>query len=489
MANDGSEEQPPSMLSQIYHEVGLRAIVHSPRDVKILLAGRTVRFMAYGSTSLILALFLSSLGFDDEKIGLFMTLTLLGDVVISLILTLIADGIGRRRMLAFGAGLMAASGVVFALNSNFWVLLLASVFGVISPSGNEIGPFRAIEESTLVHLVSSEERTAVLAWYTVVGFSGASVGQLGLGWVVRTLRFRLGWEGTRAYRVVFWAYAGFGLIKLILCTILSRKCEPERKQESEATDDETRPLLANGHVNDPTQRAKERPSVWIAVKNLLPRLSEESASLVWKLCLVLMLDSLASGLAPNSWVSYFFNHKFGLGEGKLGTIFFVCSVVGAASNLLAAPLARRIGLIKTMVFTHVPASIALALIPIPNHAIVAIALLIFRFCTASMDQAPRQAFLAAAVLPEERTAVMGTVNVVKTLSQSVGPYITGAFAQRRLFWLAFILAGGLKLLYDLLILALFLGYKTVEERAEERVCTPNNEDERFEDEADVPCGR
>ena len=205
--------------------------------------------------------------------------------------------------------------------------------------------------------------------------------------------------------------------------------------------------------------------------SLLPPLSRESAAVVFKLCLLFALDSFASGLTPQSWQTYFFHQKFGLSEGKLGSIFFTASVLSAISNIAAAPIARRIGLIKTMVLTHVPASIALALLPVPNSAAVAVLLLAFRACTASMDQAPRQAFLAAAVLPGERTAVMGAVNVVKTLSQSTGPVVTGAFAERSLFWVAFVTAGALKLLYDFLILGMFLGYQTVEERAEDRANT------------------
>ena len=471
----------PSILTKLAHEIGLAALHSSTRDTKILLTQRVVRFLAYGSTSLVLALFLNSLHISDERIGLFMTLTLLGDVVISLALTLIADGIGRRRMLALGALLMVASGVVFALSSNYWVLVAASVFGVISPAGNEIGPFRAIEESTLVHLVSAEDRTGILAWYTVVGFAGASFGLLIFGWVVRTLQVSAGWSMTESYRVVFWAYSVFGLVKFSLCLLLSDKCEPEKQQAPQvpvqASEDETQPLLANGHGTQIGKTVKETSSTGKTLRSLLPALSKESASVVFKLCCLFALDSLGSGLTPNTWVTYFFNRKFSLSEGKLGTIFFVTSIVGSASNLLAAPLARRIGLVKTMVFTHVPASIALALIPIPSNVIIAVALVVFRASTASMDQAPRQAFLAAAVLPHERTAVMGTVNVVKTLSQSSGPFITGALAERSLFWIAFIIAGGLKLLYDVLILGIFRVYRTVEERAEERIDSQRQQDE------------
>ena len=199
--------------------------------------------------------------------------------------------------------------------------------------------------------------------------------------------------------------------------------------------------------------------------------------MVFKLCLLFALDSFASGLTPASWQTYFFHRKFGLSEGKLGSVFFTASVLSAVSNIAATPIARRIGLIKTMVLTHVPASIALALIPVPNNVVVAVLLLAFRACTNSMDQAPRQAFIAAAVLPGERTAVMGAVNTVKTLSQSVGPVVTGAFAERSLFWAAFVTAGALKLAYDVLILGMFLGYKTVEERAEERLSAQRLSDE------------
>jgi MFS family permease len=145
-------------------EIGLLTLINSPRDIKVLCVQRFVRFLAYGCTTLVLALFLTALDISEGHIGLFMTLTLLGDVVLSLLLTIIADSIGRRRMLGFGASLMVASGTVFATCDSYWILVLASVLGVISPSGNEIGPFRAIEESTMAHLTTREDRTGILAW-------------------------------------------------------------------------------------------------------------------------------------------------------------------------------------------------------------------------------------------------------------------------------------------------------------------------------------
>ncbi|KAF7513596.1 hypothetical protein GJ744_008890 [Endocarpon pusillum] len=481
----------PSLLQRFYAEIGLEALTNSPRDTKILCLQRLVRMFAYGGATVILALYLSSLGISEPKIGLFMTLTLLGDVVISLILTMIADGIGRRRMLGLGSLLMTASGIVFATCSNYWVLVAASVLGVISPSGNEIGPFKAIEESTISQLVSSKERSSVLAWYILFGSAGTAGGTISCGWATQSLQMHRGWTALESYRVLFWAYAVLGLVKLALSLILTPAAEqgrPPTAPKPTANAGETRPLLAeqqNGAVITPNipssphrdhddspiiqKPSSTHPTILQALKSLLPPLSPESQSILTKLCLLFAIDSIASGLTPASWITYWLHVKFHLAEGSLGTLFFFLSILSSGSNLVASSIARRIGLIKTMVLTHMPASVALSLVPLPGSVVVVMALLAFRASTSSMDQAPRQAFLAGAVLPHERTAVMGMVNVVKTLSQSLAPVVTGALAGKGEFWVAFVVAGALKLAYDVLMLALFWGYRTQEERAEGRV--------------------
>jgi predicted MFS family arabinose efflux permease len=355
-------------------------------------------------------------------------------------------------------------------------------------SGNEIGPFKAIEESTISQLVPSSERSSVLAWYILFGTAGTAGGTMLCGWTTQSLQVHLGWTPLESYRVVFWAYAFIGLVKFGLSLSLSPAAEqgsrktPVVKPATTTNNDngETRPLLADQHSGSPTTptslpedhspAAKKTPSSFpTKLTSLLPTLTPESLTLVLKLCPLFALDSIASGLTPASWLTYWLYHKFGLAEGSLGTLFFSINILSSASNLVASSIARRIGLIKTMVLTHIPASVALTLLPFPSSVGVVIALLIFRACTNSMDQAPRQAFLAAAVLPEERTAVMGLVNVVKTLSQSLGPVVTGTLAGRGRFWVAFVVAGALKLGYDVLMLGMFLGYRTQEERAEGRV--------------------
>jgi len=195
------------------------------------------------------------------------------------------------------------------------------------------------------------------------------------------------------------------------------------------------------------------------IRSLLPKISSASKDILVKLCLLFAVDSFASGLITTSWMTYYFTNKFTLTAGLLGTIFFSASLVAAGSNLVAARISKSIGLVRTMVFTHLPSAVFLALIPLPSNVGFATLFLVLRSCTSTMDQAPRQAFLAAAVLPSERTAVMGFVNVVKTLAQSGGPSLTGVFAETNQMGLAFVFAGLLKAGYDLAMLKMFLGFE------------------------------
>jgi MFS family permease len=359
-------------------------------------------------------------------------------------------------MLALGSILMAGSGVVFGLASNFWILLTAAIVGIISPSGSEIGPFRAIEESTLAHLTPPKVRPDIFSWYSLIGSAGAAFSMIVCGWVVRALEARHGWELLQAYRAIFFGYGAVGLLKFVLSLCLSSRCEAEREPEPAPTAEEA-PLLGEQTANGAPKPKKSR-------RRIFPHISKKSRGIFLKLAILFGLDSFGSSLASLSWITNFFKRKFHLQEGYLGSLFFTTSIIAAMSVLVAASLARRFGNVKTMVFTHLPSSIALALLGIPNSLPLSMALLIFRACTQSMDVAPRSAFLAAIMLPNERTAVMGAINVVKTGAQSMGPIITGVLASKNLFWVAFLLAGSLKTIYDVTILTLFLNHESREER-------------------------
>ncbi|KAH9830690.1 MFS general substrate transporter [Teratosphaeria destructans] len=433
--------RPPQWFRRGLEEIGLLSVHRAPWDTKILMLQRFIRLFAYGGSTLILAAYLNEIGISETRTGLFMTLTLVGDVFISFCLTCVADAWGRRAILALGAGLMAASGLVFALSDNYWVLLAAAILGVITPSGNEIGPFRAVEESVIAHLTDKHDRPSTFAWYALTGQSGSAIG--------------LTVDAGRDLPLMFVIYAAVGLIKLALTLILSQDCEAEKPEHTRPTS-ETAPLLGGGR---PESHGKQ-PSKFA----MLPRLSRESRAILVQLCALFALDNFASGLAPMSWVTFYFKRRFDLAEGAIGTLFFITSIISALSILVAASIARRIGNVKTMVFTHLPSAVSLAMIGIPNQLPLAMLFVLLRACTQSMDTAPRSAFLAAIVLPNERTVTMGTVNVVKTISQSLGPFITGILVERSLFWVAFLTAGILKATYDIGMLVLFASHKSREDR-------------------------
>lgn len=467
-------------LRRLAAELGLATVLGAPRDVHLILLARFLRMAAYGAASLVLALLFAALGFSDARIGLFLTLTLLGDVALSLLLTLGADAAGRRRVLLVGCAGMALAGAAFALAGAYWLLLAAAVLGVVSVSGSEIGPFRAVEESVLAGLVGGDDddgaRSDVFVWYVVVGTLGSAVGLAGGGWLVEGLKAR-GWAELEAFRAVFWVYASVGVVKGAVTALLSERCEVdggggssrgyqpigargsgpvvavegEEGEDGDGDDEEGRPSRQPAPNPPPPPAAPaSKPKMGFA------QLSSQTRWTLLRLCALFAVDSLASGMVPYSLVNFYLDRKFHLPKSALGGAMSAVWVASSVGNVLAAPLARRVGLVRTMVFTHLPSAVFLALLPAPRGAGATVALLLARGALASMDQAPRSAFLSRVVAPGERTAVMGVVNVVKTLSQSGGPSVTGWLAGEGRFWVAFVVAGAMKASYDLGLLTFFL---------------------------------
>ncbi|KAF1969710.1 major facilitator superfamily transporter [Bimuria novae-zelandiae CBS 107.79] len=452
-----------SYLSKILHGAGVFTVLKSSRDIKLLFAQRFFRLFAYGTTFLILVHFLASLGISDKLAGLFMTLTMLGDALISFVLVLITDRFGRRKILALGAILMVMSGAVFSISSTYWLLVLASVVGVISPSGNEIGPFRAVEESILSQLTEKDDRSDIFAWYTMCGSAGAAIGTITSGWIVQVLTKNAAAAEVKAYRIIFILYAALGIIKLALVLLLSSRVElHDQNTEYQAVIElEDEELLSA--TSSPRHSTEERPQNNIVgrLRALLPQVTRKSLVILFRLILLFALDSFASGMASPSWLTYFFTTVHDVEPATLGTLFFTTNVLATLSNFAALPLARRLGPLKTMTFTHLPSAIFLALIPIPKAGtpgtLMSMALLSLRACTQSMDQAPRQAFLAAVMKPEERTAILGVINIVKTIAQGGGIGSSGVLAAGKSWHIMLGGAGLMKATYDLLILWTFLG--------------------------------
>lgn len=434
-----------------------------------------------GVPSLILALFFSSLHFPDTRIGLFMTLTLLGDVVLSLLFTLVADKLGRRRILLFGSAMMALSGTAFALSENFWVLLAAAVFGVISVTGGDCGPFRAVEESVLSGLTDEHTRSDVLAWYVTATTMAGAIGSEVAGRVVSLVEKSSG-DAKKAYHVLFWGYAGFGVVGCILCLGLSGRCEAagekgEKKERGRTArissssangdEEEVERLLLTPSTTDgfdhaaitENQQANLRVPETKKKQSYFSQISKPTRRILYPLWLLLSVDSLADGMTPYSLMNYYVDQKFHLSKSTLGDITSASQFLCAVGAIFAGPISRRIGLINTMVFTHLPSSISSAFIPLPSGVGWTVALLLFRATLNSMDQAPRTAFIAAVVKPEERTGAMGITSMMRTLAQSVGPSVTGILAGNDRFWAAFVATGICRVSYDLGLWILFVNVK------------------------------
>jgi MFS family permease len=369
--------------------------------------------------------------------------------------------------------------VVFALSESFWILLIAAVFGIISVTGADCGPFRAVEESILSGLTDEKTRSDVLSWYVTATTMAGAIGAEVAGRTVQALEKRTE-NITKAFHALFWAYAAFGIISSILSLGLSERCEAagERKaemaergrgtrdgEEEEVLLEAMTPSTTDGfeETGEHTQKRTEPPKK----PSYFSQISQSTRSIMYKLWILLAIDSLADGMTPYSLMNYYVDQKFHLSKATLGDITSASQFLCAVSAVFAGPLAKHIGLINTMVFTHLPSSIASAFIPLPSSVGWTIGFMLFRASLNSMDQAPRTAFIAAVVKPEERTGVMGITSMLRTLAMSVGPSITGLLSGNGTFWVAFLATGVCRIIYDLGLWVLFVNVKVTKDAGRE----------------------
>lgn len=398
-------------------------------DIQLLFATRIIRLFCYGFLSVILALYLTEAGLTESQVGLLFTFTLIGDAGISLWLTTSADRFGRKRTLIAGSLLMAGAGLGFVLTQNYILLIIAAIIGVISPSGKEIGPFLSVEQASLSQLVPDEKRTNYFAWYNLVGSFATATGALTGGWTAQFLQ-DAGWSPFDSYRVVLMGYVVGGLVLLLLFINLSSIIEVP-----------SRPYHA---------------------KHVLGL--HRSRKVVFKLSSLFALDAFAGGLIVQSMFAYWFFVRFGVEAGTLGSIFFGANILAGISALLAVRIARRIGLINTMVFTHIPSNILLILIPLMPTLPLAIGVLLLRFSISQMDVPTRQSYTMAVVDPDERSAASGITAIARSVGASVSPVLTGLlFSIPTLLSVPFILSGSLKIIYDLTLFREFRTIKPPEE--------------------------
>jgi MFS family permease len=404
------------------------------RDGRLLFITRVLRMFGYGFLAVVLVLYLAALGLDGLTIGVILTLTLIGDTVISLWLTTSADRIGRRRVLVAGSLLMAGAGVAFAMTAWPPLLILAATIGVISPTGNEVGPFLAVEQAALSQATSDARRTPTFAWYNLAGYVATALGSLSAGLVVQGL-VRAGVAELDAYRAIVVGYAAIGLAMAAVFAVVGDGVEATVTQDPE--DGVTRRL------------------------GLGPR----SRGIVARLSALFALDAFGGGFIPQSLMAYWFHVRFGVEPAVLGGIFFGANLLAAVSSLSASRFAAKFGLVNTMVFTHLPSNVLLILVPLMPTLELAVAVLLVRFSLSQMDVPTRQSYVMAVVDPGERSAAAGVTGIARTTGASIAPILSAPLVTAgTLAALPFFLAGGLKIAYDLLLYRAFRPGRAPDER-------------------------
>lgn len=399
------------------------------RDIPILFTTRTLRLFAYGFVSVILVLYLIQVGLEESSVGILFSLTLAGDAGITLWLTTSADRLGRRKMLILGSFLMILAGAVFVLTRNPILLVAAAIIGVISPSGNEIGPFLSIEQAALSHLVPDQERTKVFAWYNLAGYFATALGAL-IGGSAATLLQNQGVSEINSYRIILTGYVGVGLILTVLFLILSDSIEIKGEA--------------------------------LPIKRTLGL--HKSKGIVARLSALFAMDAFAGGIIVQSMMAYWFHVRWGVDAAVMGGLLFGANILAGISSLLAVRMAKRFGLINTMVYTHIPSSIFLILVPIMPSLGLAIAALMARFSISQMDVPTRQSYTIAVVSPDERSAAMGVTSIARSVGAAFSPSLGGwLMSIPALFSAPFFLCGGIKIVYDLILYRSFTKLKPPEE--------------------------
>lgn len=408
-------------------------------DTHLLFAVRFLRLFAFGCVTVVLLLLLEAAGLDGSQTGMLLSGTMAGDLVITISLTTSADRCGRKRVLIAGASLAAIGSLALGTTTNFTILLLACVVGVISPAGGEVGPFLAVEQAALAGLASQDGGVAAIAEqygrYQAVGEVAKALGSLAGGYLVQAASAS-GMPTLDALRIPIYIFGALSLAKGALYTRLSPKIEapPARDRGSKAG---------------------------VGLRGMLARmpcaasLSPGSRSVVCRLSSLFALDAFAGGFTMMTYLAFWFRVRWGLPFWALGGVLAGVSVVAGLSGMLSGQMVARFGAVETMVYTHLPSNVLLILVPLMPSAEAAAAMLILRFAISQMDVPARQAYVAWLVRAEERSAAGGLTSIARSLGLSLSPLLLGSFTAAPpasfAFDCPFYIAGGLKIAYDLVV--------------------------------------
>lgn len=411
--------------------------------------------ISFGLTNQILTLYLIELGISETKIGIFMSLTMIGDSIISYLLTWNSTKLGNKFIMLLGSILMIIASGVFASGTNdFNLLLLAAIIGVISPSGNETGPFKTIEETVLANLTPPNHRPEIYAIHWILGSIGASIGSFSAGIIVDSITSR-GYSKIYAYKFAFGVLVLTSSIKFISLLFVSTKVEPDYippyKQVTNENEDNN--IEANTSVSSTISERRPLLRIESTIEHTtLTGLSPQTQRTLFKLLIPFMIDSFGWGFMTNAWVVYYFAGRYKISATTLGLLFGSAGLAMSVSALPSAWFAKKFGPIKSSILTQIPCGLFFILIPIlgTNFTIASI-LFMFNQLTTAFDVVPRQIILTSLIEPIELAKVMGTVNIGKQIARSISPFSTGFLADAGLLWVCFILSGGFLILANIIL--------------------------------------
>jgi len=405
---------------------------HARRDALIITGAGFLRSIATGLIAVVLGVFLFRTGHDSWQIGIATAAGLAGAAVATALVTLRAQRWGRRRVLLALALLWTVGGLALAFVSPFWLLVPLLFAGMVNAMGTDRSAAYVLEQAILPGLVSDQRRTLAFAWYHLVLDGGGALGALAAGLPI-ALSARTAMSVVGAYRAVFVGYGVLGVLAAALYLLLS--------DASAGTDSSATPDAA---------------------------ISPASRKRVYGLASLFALDSFGGGFLTDALVAYFFFRRFGVAEEKLGLLFAAVHVLNALSHLGAAWLAKRIGLVNTMVFTHLPSSLFLIAVPFATSFRAAVLLFLLRESLVEMDVPTRQSYVAAVVAPHERTFASGVTNLGRNFCWAAASALGGVLMQGVSFAAPLVAGGGLKIIYDILLYRGFRHIKPPEEQKAER---------------------
>ena len=393
-------------------------------DAMRLLETRGLRAFGDGLVSVVLVPALTLAGLSASRIGIVIAATLIGSAAVTLAVGLRGYRLGRRRLLQVAALMMIATGIGFASARAFWPLLIVAFLGTMNPSAGDVSVFLPTEQALLPQTAPATSRTALFARYALTGSILGAAGSLAAG-VPEALADHHVLGRSWALRSAFIVYSVLGLIVLSRYARLSPAIEPANREA-------TTPL-------------------------------GPSRAIVYKLSALFSIDSFGGGFVVQALVALWLFRRFGLSVAVAGQIFFWTGLLSALSALVAVRIAKRLGLIRTMVYTHLPANVLLMATPFMPNLGLAIACLLARSALSQMDVPVRTSYVMAVVTPAERPAAASVTNVPRSLASAVGPFAAGWMLERTTFGWPLVIGGALKAIYDLVLLAMFRSVRPPEE--------------------------